>query len=114
MAGRLKAVPPPNINDVIRNLPEEFLMCRSFGHQWNPYTVYKRGQEFESVLECGRCRGYRHQFIGINNGKRGSCYYTYEAGYLITGWGSMTSDERNQFRLAAVTLMWNNGESVAV
>jgi hypothetical protein len=113
MAGRLKAVPPPNINDVIRNLPEEFLMCRSFGHQWNPYTVYKRGQEFESVLNCGRCGGYRHQFISMNGWVK-SAYYTYEPGYLISGWGNMTVEERAQFRLAAVTLMWNTGESVAV
>jgi hypothetical protein len=51
MARALKAVAPPNIKDVIRKMPEEFLMCRSLGHQWNPYTVYKRGAEYESVLQ---------------------------------------------------------------
>ncbi len=113
MATKLKAVPTPDIKDIIKRLPQEFLMCRSFGHQWNPYTVYKRGSEFESVLECGRCNGYRHQFIS-SVGKVNSAYYTYEPGYLIAGWGTMTVSERQQIRLAAVTMMWNQGESVAV
>jgi hypothetical protein len=112
MARALKAVAPPNIKDVIRKMPEEFLMCRSLGHQWNPYTVYKRGAEYESVLQCGRCHGQRHIFIGINTGKiaKGG-YYTYEPGYLVSGWGHMSADERAAIRLAAITLLWNTGEA---
>jgi hypothetical protein len=111
MAGKLKSVPPPDIKSIIHHLPEEFLMCRSFGHQWNPYTVFRRGREFESVLKCGRCAGLRHQFINAN-GEVIKGYYTYEAGYVIAGWGNMTKKERAQIRLAATNLMWHNADQV--
>jgi hypothetical protein len=101
---KLKSVPTPKIETVIKGLDKNFLFCRSMGHNWAPYTVYKEGRLFESILHCSRCDGYRHQYITLA-GKIAKCWYTYAAGYLIAGWGQMSADDRAKIRLAAIMMM---------
>jgi hypothetical protein len=100
----LKAVAStPNINGVLRKMPIDYMMCRDFGHAWQAYTVDVDGvhRTFVETLECWRCKSFRVRTI-TRQGKRSKNHYNYSEGYLVSGWGSMSADDRAKLRLALV------------
>ncbi len=109
-ARRLKAVPTPKLEMVIRQLDPNFLYCRALGHNWAPYNVNRKNRQLEAILHCLRCDGFRHQYISLA-GKIGKTWYSYEPGYLIAGWGHMSADDRAKVRLAAVMLMMEEAKT---
>ena len=60
------------------------MMCRTYGHAWQPKTVEIVGAMFVSRLECVRCETKRTWTLNrrgevVRNG------YTYAPGYLLHG-----------------------------
>jgi hypothetical protein len=102
-----------SVASAVERMTFEQLECRDFGHAWAPYTARLIGNlgGYEYTLRCGRCLTERYRQIG-RTGRLLQNKYRYEPGYLIKGLGQLTTEDRDEFRLAMVrAVLKQMGES---
>lgn len=95
--------PDFDLDNTIKGMRSDYLQCRDFGHAWRPYTARWEESEraYESTLRCSRCKAKRVRLIDKRGHQVGSDY-DYPDGYLITGMGRLTGDDRAALRLESV------------
>lgn len=79
----------------------EFLLCRSYGHQWEPYDVTRTGKKVTVVIQCLRCETLAEMKCRISTAKgnerliKGRRTLKYAPGYLMHGLGRLSKDDRD-------------------
>jgi hypothetical protein len=90
-------------------MPDEYVQCRDWGHNWAPYTARPADYGcFESVIRCTRCKTKRTRTIGPRGAVLRSDY-DYADGYLVAGMGRLTGSDRDMLRLASVLRLIEGG-----
>jgi hypothetical protein len=89
-----------------------YLLCRTFGHNWAPYTAREQGRGrarlFEVGVRCPRCTTVRH--LRVNGlGEIVGGRYDYPDGYLLEGLGRIAGDSRAALRLVSMTNLVDSG-----
>lgn len=87
----------------------EYIECRDLKHPWRGFKAREAGAGFQRTLRCARCGAEKDQELN----RRGHVIYTssvrYPEGYLLKGQGAMSSDARDELRLASVRNQVNGG-----
>lgn len=99
MATRKK---PPSDEQLLRELPDGFLLCRTVGHAWRRLAP-DRVPQFGVLMawECPRCQTIRDDIVDRSHGKLLSRSYRYSVGYRLPGKQQGHSPiSRAQFRVA--------------
>lgn len=87
-----------------RELPEEFLSCRDYGHLWRPSSARYLSDlnAYERTMRCGRCHTERTQTLSASGGILGGGY-DYADGYVAPkGQGRLGTEARDSLRLESV------------
>lgn len=77
---------------------DDQLLCRDLQHSWSPWTAARDGKGFLRVLICDRCRAEKFQYLD-RNGYITRSSMVYPTGYLRSGEGRMTRDDRAILRV---------------
>ena len=91
-------------------LPDEFLECRDYGHNWKPWAVKfdEEHNAYVRVARCRECKSTRPEWVGLG-GSRDRANIRYRDGYLApAGTGRLVGEERNMLRLESVTRQLND------
>jgi hypothetical protein len=90
--------------ELARELPDAYLMCRELMHSWKPRSAgWLAGERvFERVIRCSRCKTEKHQTLS-SSGEVLSSHYVYPDGYLAKNLGRIVGDGRDALRLEALT-----------
>ena len=82
------------------DLPDNYLACRDYGHQWLPYTASWSGELlcWEQTLRCGRCTTTRVRRLARTGAILGG-HYAYPDGYLHEHGGRLSTADRDLLRL---------------
>lgn len=108
---------PRDVKSFAEGLTRQFLLCRTYGHSFNPFTVSKGRTEgrpsvyYEQVLRC-KCRTKRRLLLSRSGSVISSTYdYSEAPGYLTNGIGRVVGEGRDVLRLESVTrLIEKEGE----
>jgi hypothetical protein len=89
----------------VPTIPDNFLECRDYGHNWKPYNaeVDNRRRFVKRIQQCGNCESFRSHKISTAVRSRGqlipgSASYSHAEGYLNKGHGRLTADAKDQIR----------------
>ena len=102
-----KTVPPAKqpsreqLENFTRDLSDEYLYCRRFGHGWHPRTAIKKKWWFEATVSCDRCGCERIEVINLRGEIVKRLMY-YPKGYLAVNMGRIVGESKNYLRLAAL------------
>lgn len=77
---------------------EEHLLCRDLQHSWSPHTAHVTNTGFTRSLKCDRCDARKDQHLNLD-GYVQQTSMTYPEGYLRSGEGRLTRDDRAALRL---------------
>lgn len=101
-----------------QGLKQQYLMCRTYGHSWMPYTVHQvRDVEgapnayFEQTLRC-KCR-VRRIFLLNESAQvlRQRHDYSEAPGYLSQGIGRLVGADKDRLRKVAILRLINSEEA---
>lgn len=100
---------PRDVEEFALNLRHQSLMCRTYGHGFNPYVVNivelegSTGTYYEQILRC-KCRVRRVLLMNDRGAVLRSHYdYSHAPGYLAQSIGRIVGEGRDVLRLEAVT-----------
>lgn len=94
-------VPELTLDDAIKNLESDHLLCRDFGHRWSLQNYHARVVEWangyepvvERIVRCTVCRTKRIEQIRRRDGEMIRRNYVYPEGYRfpagVAGRGGM-------------------------
>lgn len=70
----------------LAKVDEEYVRCRSWGHQWDDFQPLRRRAAWGTLLSlrCERCSTQRHDTID-SRGEVSSRQYVYPEGYEVAG-----------------------------
>lgn len=99
---------PTHLAEALSDMPATHLMCRDYGHSWEPFTAARLagGKGYEQTLRCGRCQTTRRRYLD-SRGEVVQGGYQYADGYLIHGLGRLTGADRGAVRIASVQATLN-------
>lgn len=101
---RAKHATPDDIRDIVNDLTEQYLLCRTYGHAWKPQgAVYSKDRRTIHTTQICACESDRYQDLDGRNGAVIKSHINYSEGYLIKGLGRVTGDAKGVIRLATVT-----------
>lgn len=96
------------VEDFAKDLPDEYLLCRSLGHNWPPggrvgriRLEGTRKMGWVQELVCKRCGTARRMELD-DRGMILSSGYTHPKGYLLEGLGRIVGDGRGALRLQSL------------
>jgi len=92
------------------DLPDEYLECRDYGHNWKPWAVRfdEEHNAYVRVARCGRCKSTRPEWMGMG-GSRDRTSIAYRDGYLApAGTGRLVMKDKDALRLESVTRQLND------
>jgi hypothetical protein len=92
---------PDAVADTAKEWPEEFLLCRTYGHSWRPFGAEDNADgTIAETLRCSSCRGLKTVDILPTTGVAVTTpRYSHEEGYLTQGMGRIGGDGRGALRL---------------
>lgn len=100
---------PRDVQDFAEGLKKQHLLCRTYGHGFQPYTVERATAEgsaavyYEQTLRC-KCRVRRRLLLSRTGAVVSSTYdYNDAPGYLTQGIGRVVGEGRDVLRLEGVT-----------
>ena len=101
------------VRAAIKQMADEHLHCRDYGHTWTHYTVKSHSSGYEQALLCTRCEAQRVRLLDLR-GRVVSNYYRYPDGYRVEGLGYMSVEDKAQVRLASCCANRNRASSESV
>jgi hypothetical protein len=96
----------PEVAEFIARMSEEEILCRAFGHKWDPETSDVIASTYEIGLKCERCETERDKVTeratgyGLPNRYRYGQYYS-----TMHGVGFLTRQERTLINKAAAEII---------
>lgn len=100
---------PRDVKAFAEGLAQQQLLCRTYGHSFNPFTVTraktegKRSVYYEQILRC-KCKVKRRLLLSSRGSVISSTYdYTDAPGYLTKGIGRVVGEGRDVLRLESIT-----------
>jgi len=75
------------------------MVCRTYQHRWDAYTVEPEGKNLLSTLFCARCESYKYELIDGSSGHVLKRSRDYPPGYLTVGLGRIQGPRRDELRL---------------
>lgn len=96
-----KAISAEDLKKFADTLPDNYLMCRRYGHNWVPRTAIKKKWWFEATVACDRCDCTRVEVINLRGEIVKKLMY-YPKGYLAINLGRIIGESKNGLRLAAL------------
>lgn len=92
------------VRDFVSSLPDDYLECRQFGHNWKPFTVEKGRDTFKVRVICDRCETFVIHTISRRTGDVvKKPYRSYPKDYLAPhGFGRLDGSARSVIRLENV------------
>lgn len=97
-----------------QELPEAFIQCRDFGHNWRAYRAFydEREKGYRRVIQCTRCTTERTQLLDLDGSVR-SGYYVHPDGYLKpAGTGVLDAGGRASLRLISTLKLIERGDEL--
>jgi hypothetical protein len=97
-----------------RELPDAFIRCRDFGHNWRPFRAFYDEQErgYRRVIKCRGCGTERAQMLDLDGAVR-SGYYVHPDGYLKPhGTGVLDAGGRATLRLVSTLRMIEHADEL--
>lgn len=85
-----------------KHLPEAYLRCRQYGHNWDPFSAVKTGPRYDVTLDCERCHSKRRILLDSNGMLVKAPHTNYAEGYLAHGIGRLTGEAKGVIRLEGV------------
>ena len=82
----------------IREMDEDFIACRSWGHSWKPHTVTQVGRRYVVRIICLRCECIRSESLSLDGQRQRHNSYSYPQGYLVPGGGLGSVEGRQRVR----------------
>jgi hypothetical protein len=106
---KAEALTDPRALDVaaaVVEMPQEFALCRDYGHQWNPSNAewLTAEQVWRVTLKCPRCQTLR-TVLRNRRGHQLESHYDYPDGYAIKGLGMLSGTDRDQIRLRSMGIL---------
>lgn len=98
-----KLATPRQVRDQARDMEQEYLRCKSYGHQFDPFTVERLRGAFIVHLKCHRCTTVTSQEISLRGMLLTGRSYNYPDGYLFKGIGRIQGEARGAIRAACIT-----------
>jgi hypothetical protein len=94
---------PEDVEGQIEHWSSGVVMCRTYGHLWQPKsaTWNPRWRIYFTEQQCPRCGCVRNSEL-TEHGAQLATWITYAEGYLTKGMGRVVGDARDVVRLAAV------------
>jgi hypothetical protein len=106
---------PRDVEQFAGGLGQQALMCRTYGHGFNPFVVnvvqFEGSTEdyYEQILRC-KCRVRRILLLNTRGAVVSSHYdYSRAPGYLAVGIGRVVGEGRDVLRLESVTRLLEQG-----
>ncbi len=95
---------PGEVADFAAGLEVDWLFCRTYQHNWKPWTARWSDHEscYQVSIRCNRCGTKRVQKMS-DRGAVLSSHYEYPEGYLHEGMGRIAGEARDMLRLESVT-----------
>lgn len=95
---------PQEVAEFAADLELEWLYCRTYQHNWKPWTAHWSDHEgcYDVKIRCSRCTTKRVQKMS-DKGSILSSHYDYPEGYLHEGMGRIVGEGRDMLRLESVT-----------
>lgn len=95
---------PNEVADWAGDLEEAWLFCRTYAHNWKPWTAHWSDElgTYEVSIRCNRCATRRVQRMS-DKGAVLASHYEYPEGYLHAGMGRIAGDSKDVLRLESVT-----------
>ena len=105
---------PQEVAEFAAGLEEDWLYCRTYQHNWKPWTASWSGELgcYEVSIRCNRCFTRRVQTMS-DKGQVLSSHYEYPEGYLHAGMARIAGEARDRLRLESVTRVVANTEQRA-
>lgn len=87
-------------------MPQDYALCRDYGHQWNPSNAewLPKEQCYRVTLKCPRCTTVR-TVLRNRRGHQLESHYDYPDGYAIKGLGFLSGTDRDQIRLRSMGIL---------
>ena len=105
---------PHEVADFAANLEDNWLFCRTYQHNWKPWSAHWSGELscYEVKIRCNRCTTKRVQRMS-DKGQVLASHYEYPDGYLHEGMGRIAGEARDMLRLESVTRVINRQDEQA-
>lgn len=105
---------PQEVADFAAGLESEWLFCRTYQHNWKPWSAHWSDHEgcYDVKIRCNRCTTKRVQKMS-DKGTVLSSHYEYPEGYLHAGMGRIAGESRDVLRLESVTRVLTKQEERA-
>lgn len=92
-----------DVRAAVSQLPQDFAVCRDFGHRWDPSNAewLDSDQVWRVTLKCGRCTTLR-TVLRNRRGAQLESHYDYPDNYHISGLGRLSGTDRDEIRLRSM------------
>lgn len=97
-----KLATPRQVRSAAEDMPQEFLRCKSYGHQFDPHTVQRTRTVYIVGLKCHRCGTTTEQEISTRGLILTGRHYKYPDGYLFRGLGRIQGEARGALRAQTI------------
>lgn len=97
-----------DVDGALSTMEPDHLACRYRRHAWDPYTARAVPGGYAEVLVCTRCGTRRHTVL-TRRFAVASVRYDYPDGYLVTGLGQLTGEDRDRLRRAVILPLVGEG-----
>lgn len=88
-------MPKGSFEKQVASMPLEHLLCRVYGHKWDPATLEVEFGDFQIGLACSRCGTERDRFTHPDGEFIRSRFWYGDPDYLFVGLGRLTKEQRN-------------------
>ena len=96
---RMKTATKEALQQQMKSWTKDMLVCRTYQHSWDGYTVDPEGVNLLVTLMCRRCESYKYQLLDGRTGHVINQSVDYPKGYLAKGLGRIVGEQRDQLRL---------------
>lgn len=100
--------PVEDVRAIARDWDDDVLMCRTYGHPWQPEMARLMAREgyYAVSQRCPRCKTRKHSELSLK-GRVYASWYEYAEGYLTEGVGRIVGEAKDELRLATVTRVFS-------
>lgn len=88
--------------DFYATLNPDWLLCRAYGHAWEPYTAELLMGTYDVTVKCARCGTLKRDTLTSSGKPVGHSVFNYAPGYQNSGAGRTLVGTRGVAKMVAV------------